>query len=118
MSVITDYIDKQTVPTQELLQPIYDVVHKEVDVEDGWKYSIPTFLYKGKPILGFAKTLKGISIYPYGNSTIDSLLHDEIKPYVTGGGTLSFPTGTPIPNELVARIAQVRKAFVDDTLKK
>jgi len=119
MSVIRDYIEKQPDPIQVLLEPIYTIVHSEVpDTTDGWKYGIPTFLYKDLPILGFAVTKKGISIYPYGNSTIDQFLHDEIAPYVTGGGTLSFPTGTPIPNELVAHIAQVRKAFVEEKLKK
>jgi len=119
MSIITDYIEKQVESKKEILAHLYELVHEEVGtVEDGWKYGIPTFLYKDLPILGFAATQKGISIYPYGNSTVESLLHDEIAPYVTGGGTLSFPTGTPIPDTLVRHIAQVRQQFVEEKLKK
>ena len=119
MSVITDYIEKQSASSREILQNIYAIAHNEVpETLDGWKYGIPTFLYKDQPLFGFAATKKGTSIYPYGNSTIEPLLHDEIAPYVTGGGTLSFPTGTPIPDSLVTRIAHVRKQFIEEKLKK
>lgn len=119
MSVITDYIEKQPPQAQAILQTIYTIAHNEVpETLDGWKYGIPTFLYKDQPLFGFATTKKGTSIYPYGNSTIEPLLHDEIAPYVTGGGTLSFPTGTAVPDSLVAHIAHVRKQFIEEKLKK
>lgn len=119
MSAITDYIAQQEVSKQPTLQMIYDTVYQQVpEATDGWKYGISTFIYKEKPILGFAATKTGISIYPYGNSTIEPLLKEEIAPYVTGGGTLSFKTGVAIPQELVAKIATVRKAFIEENLKK
>ena len=89
MTVITDYIAQQTEAVQPLLKHIYDLVHEEVsETVDGWKYGISTLLYK------------------------------EIAPYVTGGGTLSFPTRTPIPDTLVQNIARVRKAYIEEHLKK
>ena len=119
MSVITDYIEKQVADKKAILEKIYEIAYAEVSpLEDGWKYGISTFIYKGQPLFGFAATQKGISVYPYGNSTIDELLHDEIAPYVTGGGTLSFPSGTPIPDILIARISQVRKTYIEEKLKK
>lgn len=119
MSIITEYIAQQEESKQATLQMIYDTVHEHVPtVEDGWKYGISTFIYKDKPILGFAATKTGISIYPYGNSTIEPLLKEEIAPYASGGGTLSFKTGVCIPQELVAKIATVRKAFIEENLKK
>jgi uncharacterized protein YdhG (YjbR/CyaY superfamily) len=120
MSVITDYIAQlEDTNKQAQLQRVYQLVHDAIpEVQDGWKYGISTLLYKEKPILGFAATLKGISIYPYGNSTIAPLLEKEIAPYVTGGGTLSFRTGTAIPDELVQKITTVRKDYVEAQLKK
>ena len=120
MSVITEYVDQLTDShKRDQLRRIYELVHSVIpEVEDGWKYGISTFLYKEKPVLGFAATLKGISIYPYGNSTITPLLEEEIAPYVTGGGTLSFKTGTAIPDDLVTKIAMVRKEYVAAQLKK
>lgn len=119
MTVIESYIAQQNETVQPQLQRIYTIVRDELDdLADGWKYGISTFIHREKPILGFAATKKGISIYPYGNSTITPLLEDEIAPYVTGGGTLSFPTGTEIPEDLLRRICQVRKTYIDTTLKK
>lgn len=120
MSVITEYIDKQLgTENIEKISRIYQIVHNEIDdTEDSWKYGIPTFLYKGLPIIGFAVTKKGVSIYPYGNATITPFLEKEIAPYVTGGGTLSFKSGVEIPDALVVRITQVRKAYIEEKLKK
>ena len=83
MTVITDYIAQQTEAVQPLLQHIYDLVHEEVsETVDGWKYGISTPLYKEKPLLGFAATKNGISIYPYGNSTITPFLEKVNLPII------------------------------------
>lgn len=119
MSVITEYINALPEREKAVFQRYYDIAHKEItDLEDGWKYGIPTFLYKGQPIFGFASTKKHLSLYPYGNSTIDEFLKDDITPYVTGGGTLSFKVENPLPDKLVRDIVRVRRAYVELKLKK
>jgi uncharacterized protein YdhG (YjbR/CyaY superfamily) len=119
MSAITEYINRLSDKEKSVFARYYDIVHEEIaDIEDGWKYGIPTYMYKGQPIFGFAATKKHLSLYPYGNSTIDAFLKDEIAPYVTGGGTLSFSVDEPLPDALVRGIIHVRQAYVEEKLKK
>lgn len=118
MSVATEYIDK-TKPDEKLFfERLRAIVYEEAGtVEDVIKYGIPTYLYKGLPVLGFAANKKFLSIYPYGNSTIEPIL-DELAPFITGSGTLSFSSTNPIPDPLLRKIVQVKKIYIEEKLKK
>jgi uncharacterized protein YdhG (YjbR/CyaY superfamily) len=119
MSGITDYIERLPDNERAVFLQYDALVREEIpDIEDGWKYGIPTYMYKSQPIFGFASTKKHLSLYPYGNSTIEAFLKDDIAPYVTGGGTLSFQADQPLPDTLVRDIIRVRRAYVEEKLKK
>jgi len=111
MSVVTEYIDNTKPDEKRFFERLRVIVYEEIEtVEDVIKYGVPTYLYKGLPVLGFAANKKFLSIYPYGNSTIEPLL-EELAPFITGGGTLSFSSTNPIPDPLLRKIVQIKKTL-------
>lgn len=117
MSVITDYIANLSPPEQEVWNQFRDIVYKEVpDVEDAFSYGIPTYRYKGKYMIAFASTKKGLSIYP--GAYLSDPLMQAVKPFRSGKGTLAFTLKQPIPKDTLRALVQECKAKVDDSTKK
>lgn len=70
-------------------------------------YRIPAFDLGGRPLLYIAGFKKHVSVYPVTRGML-ARYGKAIAPYRAGKGTLRFPLDTPIPLDLVARLARVR----------
>jgi uncharacterized protein YdhG (YjbR/CyaY superfamily) len=49
------------------------------------------------------------SLFPWTEAMADSLA-DELKPYLSGKGTLRFAAEQPLPEDLIRRIVKMRRA--------
>ena len=67
-------------------------------------YGIPTFSIGGRYLVYLAAWKRHMSIYPV--PTGDATLQADLAPYRTGQGTLRFPYGTPIAQDLVERVVR------------
>jgi uncharacterized protein YdhG (YjbR/CyaY superfamily) len=65
-------------------------------------YDIPTFTLAGKYVVYFAGWKHHISVYPIPE--VDESLEEEIRPYLSGKGTLKFPLDEPLPLDLIGRV--------------
>ncbi|HYM83500.1 MAG TPA: DUF1801 domain-containing protein [Candidatus Dormibacteraeota bacterium] len=77
------------------------------DATEDIYYSMPAFRLRGKAVVSYAAFRDHYSLFPLGSSAIDAHL-DLAKPYRTGKGTLQFPLGEPVPEELVSAIVRTR----------
>jgi uncharacterized protein YdhG (YjbR/CyaY superfamily) len=75
-------------------------------------YRIPTFKYRGRPLLYFAAHKDHCSIYPVTEAMI-AVAGDEIAPRRTGKGTLRFTAVDPLPSRLVSKIVKARKSEIE-----
>jgi uncharacterized protein YdhG (YjbR/CyaY superfamily) len=72
-------------------------------------YRIPTFRYKGRPLLAFAAFSKHCSLFPMSMSVIKAF-EKELKAFYTSKGTIRFPVDKPLPAALVKNIVKARLA--------
>jgi uncharacterized protein YdhG (YjbR/CyaY superfamily) len=72
-------------------------------------YRIPTFRYKGRPLLAFAAFSKHCSLFPMSMSVIKTFEKD-LKSFYTSKGTVRFPVDKPLPAALVKKIVKARVA--------
>jgi uncharacterized protein YdeI (YjbR/CyaY-like superfamily) len=73
---IDAYIDRQADFARPILRHLRDVVHAACpDCEETLKWSMPTFMYKGKILAGFA-AFKAHATFGYWN---DSMLNEDSK---------------------------------------
>ena len=71
-------------------------------------YRIPTYKHHGM-LVGFGATKNHCAFYVMSTSVMDA--HKaELKPYDTGKGTIRFPAGNPLPDELVTKLIKARIA--------
>ena len=72
-------------------------------------YKMPAFKSHGRFLVSYDAYKSHYSLFPASEAVIEAC-GDELAPYVTGKGTISFPAGIPVPVELVTRIVRVRVA--------
>jgi len=70
-------------------------------------YQMPAFKDHGRILVYYAAFKDHYSLFPASEAVIESL-GEELKPYVTGKGTIRFEMGKPLPTALVKRIVKAR----------
>jgi uncharacterized protein YdhG (YjbR/CyaY superfamily) len=74
---------------------------------EGISYNIAALKDSGYFIY-FSGAKKHVSVYPAPTGIAE--FEEAIAPYHTGKGTLQFALDKPLPEELIARVAQYRRA--------
>jgi uncharacterized protein YdhG (YjbR/CyaY superfamily) len=72
-------------------------------------YGIPTFKYKGRPLIHFGAAKKHCAIY----GLVPDAFKDELKQYDTSKGTIRFPADKPLPATLVKKLVKTRMAEIE-----
>jgi uncharacterized protein YdhG (YjbR/CyaY superfamily) len=70
-------------------------------------YRMPGFKSDGSFLVSYDAFKRHYSLFPASEAVVDAC-GDELRPYLTGKGTISIPIGTPVPVELVTKIVQAR----------
>jgi len=72
-------------------------------------YKMPAFKSHGQFLVSYDAYKNHYSLFPASEAVVEAC-GDDLKPYLRGRGTISFPVGMPIPAALVTKIVQVRVA--------
>lgn len=72
-------------------------------------YQMPAFRSHGQFLVSYAAFKAHYSLFPASEAVIDAL-GDELKPHLSGKGTIRFRAGDPLPVALVTKIVKIRHA--------
>lgn len=70
-------------------------------------YQMPAFKDGGRFLVSYAAFKDHCSLFPASHAVVEAL-EGELKPYLSGKGTLRFRPDDPIPATLVTRIVKAR----------
>ena len=102
-----EYIKTFPKEIQTILEKIRKTIHEAVpDAVEAISYQMPTFKLNGKNLVHFAAWKKHIGFYatPSGNEAFKK----ELSVYQGAKGSVQFPLDTPMPYELIKKIALFR----------
>jgi uncharacterized protein YdhG (YjbR/CyaY superfamily) len=68
-------------------------------------YGIPTYKYKGRPLIYFGAGKKHCAIY---GGVVADATEAELEGYSTAKGTIRFPPDKPLPAEFVERLVKAQ----------
>jgi uncharacterized protein YdhG (YjbR/CyaY superfamily) len=105
---IDDYINE--LPENQLvaLAELWIVIKKIIpSAEECIHYQIPTFKYKGKPLVGFGAFKKHCSFFVMSNTLLDSM-KDDLIGLDFKGSTIHFSKDKPLSEELIEKIIKKR----------
>jgi uncharacterized protein YdhG (YjbR/CyaY superfamily) len=103
---IDEYIAGFPQDIRECLEKIRATIRVAApESEEKISYQMPTFALKGN-LVHFAAFKTHIGFYPTSSGIAQ--FKKELSSYDCSKGTVRFPTGTPLPFELIDRIVQFR----------
>lgn len=87
------------------LERIRSIVKKLVpEAQEVISYGIPTFKYKGAPLIYFAAFKDHLSVFPGAPLEIK----DKLKGYKLGKGTIQFTVDKPLPEAIIQELVASR----------
>ena len=72
-------------------------------------YQMPAFKDHGRSLVAYAAFKDHCSLFPMSKAVIEAR-REELKPYLTGKGTLRFQADKPLPAALVRKLVKARLA--------
>jgi uncharacterized protein YdhG (YjbR/CyaY superfamily) len=100
---VESYLAALPGPTREVVEQMRAAIHAAVPgLDESISYGIPTFSAGGRRIVHVAGWAHHVSMYPVPG---DPDLAEALAPYLAGRGTLKFALGSPVPYDLVGRVA-------------
>jgi uncharacterized protein YdhG (YjbR/CyaY superfamily) len=107
-----DYLAAVPEPARTTLQKMRTVIRATVpDATEAISYRMPTFKYRGKPLVAVQASKDHCSLHLMGY--IPAELERDLEGYDTGKGTIRFPLDEPLPTPLVRKVVKVRVAQVE-----
>ena len=104
---VDEYIKIFPKDVQKKLQELRKTIQKAApDTTEVISYGIPTFKLNGKNLVHFGGYKTHIGFYPTPTGILE--FQKELKPYMTGKGTISFPLDKPLPLDLITKIVEYR----------
>lgn len=70
-------------------------------------YRMPTFRDQGRSLVAYAAFKDHCSLFPMSTKVIEDH-REELKPFVTGKGTIRFHADRPLPAALVRKLVEAR----------
>lgn len=108
MSAIDDYHASLSPEVKKEFEHIRQVVHELVpDVEEGTKYGMASYIYRGKGVVSAVANKHFLSLYPFSGK-VGVTLADKLTAFEGTTGSIHFSLEKPIPDELLREIIQTR----------
>ena len=81
------------------------------DAEEVITYKMPGLRLAGRFLVSYDAFARHYSLFP-ASDAVRAALGEELRPHLSGKGTIRFPAGRPLPLDLVRRIVEARVAEV------
>jgi uncharacterized protein YdhG (YjbR/CyaY superfamily) len=113
---VDEYLARFAPPRRAALDELRDTIRAAAPgAEESIAYEMPAFREHGRFVESYAAFRDHYSLFPASAVVIDEL-GDEIRPYLSGKGTIRFPMTAAIPTHLVARIVEIRVREVSEAI--
>ena len=100
-------------PRRAALERIRRLVRGLVpSVEESTSYGMPTFKYRGRPLLGFRAASKHLSVFPYSPAAIDAA-RPALAGFDVSKGTVRFTLDKPLPDAALEQLVRERLREID-----
>jgi uncharacterized protein YdhG (YjbR/CyaY superfamily) len=113
--LVTDYIDHFNGETKQRLEALRKAVQSAFPktIED-ISYGMPTYrpAPKKRGVVHFAASKGHIGLYAIFDPKNNSTMHEKMKPYRTGRGTLQFQNDQPFPLKTIREILAYQEGYL------
>jgi len=114
-SEVADYIASLPEERRSAMQQLRALlVAGAPEAEEAISYKMPALRVNGRFFMSYDAFKAHYSIFP-STDAMAKELGDELTPYLSGKGTLRFPSDKPLPADLIQRIVEIRRREFSQT---
>ena len=107
---VDSYLAGLPEPKRTTLEELRRCIRQVVpEAEEGLSYGLPAFRVDGKVVAGFAAFKNHLSYLPHSGSVLPALA-EKLDRYDGTKGSLHFPIGEPLPQEVVRLLVEAKLA--------
>ena len=104
MQTIDTYLENLSAAEAAALQNVRTTIHQAVpEAEEGIAHTIPAFLYKGHPLVGFAAHPGYLGIYTFRPDVLTAF-KDKLDGFKLESRVIQFTAEKPVPSEVLEAI--------------
>jgi uncharacterized protein YdhG (YjbR/CyaY superfamily) len=108
MKLVDAYIEKYETAVKQRMLTLRDLIIATVpEAEEGFSYAMPSYKYKGKPLIYFAAYANHIGVY--GTPSSHSNFSLELAKYKKGKGSVQFQHTEPFPLKIIKKMIVFRQ---------
>ena len=116
MGEVTDYLAGLDEPARGILTGIVDRVREMApEAEEGSSYGMAALRYRGRPLFAAAETKDHLSVFPFSPAAVEAVA-PELEGYSLSKGTIRFGVDQPLPDGVIDRVVELRRAEIDAAL--
>ncbi len=113
MGELTDYLEGLDEPARGALTHVCDVARQAVPgLDEGRSYGVPALIHQRNPLVGVQATAKHLSVIPYSSEVVAAVA-PELEGFSVTKGTIHFTPEHPVPDSVLRRMVELRKAEID-----
>jgi len=102
---VDDYLAALPEDQHAVLEKLRETIKAAApDAAESISYGIPSFKYKGRPLIHIGAAKHHCAIY----GLVPDAFKDELQQYDTSKGTIRFPADKPLPETLVRKLVKAR----------
>ena len=111
-SDVDGYINGLPEPRRRVMTELRNLVTAAApEADEAISYKMPALKLGGRFFMSYDSFKNHYSLFPWTDG-MAAELGDEIKPYLSGKGTLRFAADKPLPADLIQRIVAIRRREV------
>ena len=117
MGEVGAYLSTVDGADRDALERVYAIAREVVpEAEEGTSYAMAALLYRGKGLVATVRAKKFLSLYPYSGAVIASVL-ETLSDFETTSGSIHYSAEHQLPDAIVRRIVEARRAEIDATAR-
>jgi uncharacterized protein YdhG (YjbR/CyaY superfamily) len=103
---VEDYLSGVPQEARGALEDLRKTIQTAVpEATESISYQMPTFRYRGRPLVGFAAFKNHCSFFPMSPKVLDAH-KEELASFQTSKGTIRFTADKPLPAALVTKLVK------------
>jgi uncharacterized protein YdhG (YjbR/CyaY superfamily) len=107
-TTVEDYLDALPEEQRTAMEKLRKTIKAAApEATETIAYQMPAFKDRGRFLVSYAAFKDHCSLFPASGAVRDAL-GDELKPYLSGKGTIRFQASKPLPTTLVRKIVKIR----------
>lgn len=112
-TAVSTYLSTIEGADRDALERIYVIAREIVpEAEEGTSYAMAALIYRGKGLIATVQAKEFLSLYPYSGAVVAATL-DALANFETTTGSIHYSAEHQLPDAVVRRIVQARRAEID-----